>query len=222
MALQLALKKLPFAARKDMKIAITNLVDGRYSSKSDDSTEVKGEPEKATPTISKSKHANKAEPEPNGKSTNVGECVWNGVIKMPDVPAFDALISSIRGNVKHLVFPFALDVVGRIPPENVLKYIGEVQSTNEIALLLLSPKSIDDTNAYKTLVDYLHYSNRYGVIKTRCKLIKDFYVFPLRAGKSMPSVLMPADGKVDLVTYRTDLLLGIIVKKSKPVKLSGK
>lgn len=235
LALQLTLKKLPPMARKEMKAAITNLIDNRYSSarKSQHSAVIELDPVTPETEPSDAIETKNAQPNNGNEETAktavakliVAECpaqmttggetwqiVWSGPITMTAVTKFTISLSSIYGDASHLVFPLELDVIGRIVPETVYKYIATVKLTNEIALLRFSPVSKDDESAYQAFFKYLHSRHRFGVIHTRCKLIKDFYILPLTAGQKLPSILLPADGNVDLGAVRTDLLLGIIVK----------
>lgn len=227
LALQLTLKKLPPNARKDMKIAITSLVDQRYpiERKPKNFVDVKVKMEPLTPDTENgdATEAENATPTTVAKPTleersvqtapdNMAAMVWRGSLSMIDVTTFNISISSIYGDATHLVFPFELDVVGRIIPESVYEYIRKVSITNEIVLLRFSPGTSGDESAYKAFVHYLYSRHRFGVIHTRCRLIKDFYVLPLPAGRSLTSTLIPADGNVDLGVVCTDLLLGIVIK----------
>lgn len=139
--------------------------------------------------------------------------LWSGSISMIDVATFDISLRAIDGDPSHLTFPNELDVVGRIVPDTVCDYISKIKLTKEIVLLRFSPTTDDDQAAYQAFMQYLNMRNRLGVIQTKCKSIKDFYILPLPAHKSLPSVLLPADGRpIDLGADRSDLLIGIIVK----------
>lgn len=231
LALQLTLKKLPPNARNEMKMAITSLVDQRYSPGPLADVKVKTEPltpetengDSAEAEIAQSKDtieekkAMVTKPIREKRAVqmapgNMAAMVWSGVISMVDVATFKISVSSIYGDPSCLVFPYALDVVGRIVPETVYDYAAKVSLTNEIVLLRFAPVSDDDENAYKEFVKYLEARHRFGVIHTRCRLIKDFYVLSLPAGRSLSSTLMPSDVSVDLGAVRTDLLLGMVVK----------
>lgn len=139
--------------------------------------------------------------------------LWSGSISMVDVATFTISLSAIDGDASHLVFPNELDVVGRISPETVYDYISKIKLTKEIVLLRFSPTTDDDEAAYMAFMQYLEQRRRLGVLQTKCKTIKDFYILPLPAHKSLPSVLLPSDHRpIDLGANRNDLLIGIVVK----------
>lgn len=229
LALQLTLKKLPATARKEMKMAITSLIDHRYSStrKPANSIDVKIKVEPMSPETVMNTETEAKNTKPmvdtnsetlkmTSKATPLERAVmpiiWTGTICMVDMVPFGISLSTIYGDASQLVFPLELDVIGRIGPKSVYEYMANVKLTNGIALLRFAPVSKDDESAYKAFVEYLHLRQRFGVIQTRCKLIKDFYILPLMARQSLPSILMPDKDNVDLGANRTDLLLGIVVK----------
>lgn len=148
---------------------------------------------------------------PETLSNDASPILWSGSISMIDVATFGVSLSVIDGDPTHLVFPKELDVVGRIVPQHVSDYIAKIRSIKEIVLLRFSPTTEDDEAAYMAFVNYLDQRNRLGVIQTKCKAIKDFYILPLPAHKSLPSVV--TDGRsIDLGADRSGLLIGIIVK----------
>lgn len=181
------------------------------------------EPAAANSKKSQSNAANESDQEPSSTvtiptppetvSNDVSPILWSGSISMIDVATFGVSLSVIDGDPSHLVFPNELDVVGRIVPQHVCDYIAKIRSIKEIVLLRFSPTTEDDEAAYMAFVNYLDQRNRLGVIQTKCKSIKDFYILPLPAHKSLPSVLLPPDGRsIDLGADRSGLLIGIIVK----------
>lgn len=229
LALQLTMKKLPPDARRETKMAITKVLDERYSSKEKpvgakikvDQSTTKKENAARNETSKMASKKNCEKHAKHRKTVNVAPIIWSGSISMIDVTTFSISLSSIHGDPTHLGFPFELDVIGRISPESVYTYIACVKLINEIVLLRFSPVSEGDENAYRAFVKYLHSRHRFGVIHTRCKMIKDFYVLPLPAGQLLPPTLMPANAVVDLGADRTDLLLGVIVKrKAKSSKMT--
>lgn len=221
LALQLTMKKLPLEARREAKMAITKVFDQRYSSKQKQVEAKIGidrltpEKENAVNNETSKISAEKFSKEHVMRSTmeNVAPIIWSGSITMIDVATFSISLSVIHGDPTHFGFPFELDVIGRITPESVYTYISNVKSTNKIVLLRMSPMSKDDEIAYTAFVKYLHFRHRFGVIHTRCKLIKDFYVLPLQVGELLPPSLMPDNVVVDLGADRSDLLLGVIVQR---------
>lgn len=199
-------------------MAITKVLDQRYSSKQKH-VDAKIVVDPSTPENNANQTSKMAAKKTSKKhvvrrtTANVAPIIWSGSITMIDVTTFSISLSSIHGNPTHIVFPFELDVIGRISPESVYTYIPCVKHFNEIVLLRISPISNDDENAYTAFVKYFHSRDRFAVIHTRCKLIKDFYILPLRAGQLLSPSLMPANAFVDLGGDRTDLLLGVIVKR---------
>ncbi|KAM7362521.1 protein partner of snf isoform 2-T2 [Cochliomyia hominivorax] len=153
--------------------------------------------------------------------------LWTGNINMVDVTSFLLTIQPIVGNSTGLakLLPKELDVVGRIGPETVWDYISKIKKSpnKEIVVIRLIPANETETLAYKILYEYLDNRNRLGVIKSTSSQIKDFYIYPLGAGKNVPALLQTSES-VDFYDdpYRPDVLIGIIVrvvlsKRSMPV-----
>lgn len=223
LALQLTLKKLPPKVREDMKVTITNLFDIRYSSRqhqSEDDTDYD-----AKLLAHANAKLNKLKPELKDSavqtssmqlrpSCGVGDpaILWHGAVNMIGEVTFTAKLTAVHGGTAHLKFPFEMDIAGRITPETVYEYIAKVKRSNELVLLRFSPATKEDTDAYKYFIDYLHSRHRFGVIVTKCQLIKDFYVLPLIVGQTLPATLMPKNKEANIVANDTDLLFGVIVK----------
>lgn len=146
-------------------------------------------------------------------SSNAPTPIWTGSIFMVDVATFQIAMSSVVGDCSSVSkeMPDELDVVGRISPDTVWEYIGKIKRSinKEILVIRFDSATPDDKEAYFTLYKYLYSRKRFGVIKTKSSLIKDFYIFPLAAHKSMPSIVSNVGKEFD--QNRTDLLLGIIV-----------
>lgn len=140
--------------------------------------------------------------------------IWSGTISMVDIATFNISASVFSGDASSLEFPDELDIVGRIAPETVWDYINKIKSIKDVIVIRFAPMSDDDQSAYDTLLEYLDSRKRHGVIKPIPTFIKDFYIFPLPAYKSLPSVLQSGKGnKFEL--NRPDLLIGVIVPVSK-------
>lgn len=143
--------------------------------------------------------------------------LWTGNINMVDVTSFQLTIQPIVGNSMGLakLLPKELDVVGRIGPETVWDYISKIKKSpnKEIVVIRLIPSNETETLAYKILYEYLDNRNRLGVIRSTSSQIKDFYIYPLGAGKNVPPLLQPTE-PVDFYDdpYRPDVLIGIIVR----------
>lgn len=145
--------------------------------------------------------------------SDVENSLWSGTITMIDIATFQISIHGVSGDCDSIrnELPAELDVVGRIIPDTVWEYIDKIKKNKEILLIRLTAATEDDTDAYYELYKYLYTKKRLGVIKTISRSLKDFYVFPLAAHKSLPSVLQSIDGQ-GFENGRPDLLLGIIVK----------
>ncbi|XP_067615651.1 uncharacterized protein pps isoform X2 [Eurosta solidaginis] len=143
--------------------------------------------------------------------------IWNGNINMVDVASFQIVLQPVVGNFVNIgsLLPDELDVVGRIGPDTVWEYISKIKRSpnKEIVIIRLIPASESETAAYTVLFQYLENRNRLGVISTVSPQIKDFYIYPLGAGKEMPTVLLPTE-KVDFYEdpYRPDILVGVLVR----------
>ncbi|KNC31839.1 hypothetical protein FF38_12420 [Lucilia cuprina] len=143
--------------------------------------------------------------------------LWTGNINMVDVTSFQLTLQPIVGNSIGLakLLPKELDVVGRIGPETVWDYISKIKKSpnKEIVVIRLIPANESETIAYKILYEYLDNRNRLGVIKSTSSHIKDFYIYPLGAGKNVPALLQPSE-PVDFYDdpYRPDVLIGIIIR----------
>ncbi|XP_037819855.1 serine-rich adhesin for platelets [Lucilia sericata] len=143
--------------------------------------------------------------------------LWTGNINMVDVTSFQLTLQPIVGNSIGLakLLPKELDVVGRIGPETVWDYISKIKKSpnKEIVVIRLIPANESETIAYKILYEYLDNRKRLGVIKSTSSQIKDFYIYPLGAGKNVPALLQPSE-PVDFYDdpYRPDVLIGIIIR----------
>lgn len=143
--------------------------------------------------------------------------LWTGDINMVDVASFQLSVQPVLGNCTGLAKLLAkeLDVVGRIGPETVWDYISKIKKSpnKEIVIIRLIPASESETSAYKILYEYLDNRNRLGVVKSASPYIKDFYIYPLGAGKQMPTVLRHSE-PVEFYDdpFRPDMLIGIIVR----------
>lgn len=153
------------------------------------------------------------------KSLNdVESALWAGTITMIDIATFQISVHGVSGDCDSIRndIPTELDVVGRITPDTVWEYIDKIKKSKDILLVRLSAATEDDNDAYYVLYKYLYTKKRLGVIKTASRSIKDFYIFPLAAHKSLPSVLQSIEGQ-GFESGRPDLLLGIIVKTTNAV-----
>lgn len=143
--------------------------------------------------------------------------LWTGNINMVDVTSFQLSLQPVVGTSTGLakLLPKELDVVGRIGPETVWDYISKIKKSpnKEIVVLRLIPANETETSAYKILYEYLDNRSRLGVIKSISSQIKDFYIYPLGAGKTVPAQLQPSE-RVEFYEdpNRPDVLIGIIIR----------
>ncbi|XP_059615417.1 PHD finger protein 3 isoform X2 [Phlebotomus argentipes] len=147
--------------------------------------------------------------------------VWTGSINMVDVATFQISAFSVSGECEPVgkELPAALDIVGRISPETVWEYISKIKKSGNKEILIMQFKAETESEQakYFALYSYLDSRKRLGVVKTASTSIKDFYISPLAAHKSLPTVLLPIKG-IGFEDNRPDLLLGIIVMIKTGVK----
>uniref|UniRef100_A0A1B0DQZ4 Uncharacterized protein n=1 Tax=Phlebotomus papatasi TaxID=29031 RepID=A0A1B0DQZ4_PHLPP len=147
--------------------------------------------------------------------------IWSGSINMVDVATFQIAAFSVSGECEMVgkELPPALDIVGRISPETVWEYISKIKKSGNKEILIMQFKAETESEQakYSALYSYLDSRKRLGVVKTSSSTIKDFYISPLAAHKSLPTVLLPIKG-VGFEDNRPDLLLGIIVMIKSGIK----
>lgn len=139
--------------------------------------------------------------------------IYSGSMYMADVAKFDATASIVSGNVDEMKFASTMEIVGRIEPKTVWDYLGKVKKLPGKELVVLRFSSSNES-AYFTLFSYLHTRQRYGVIKSPCPTIKDFYLITVEANRPLPPVLLPIDGPgfIEGEEHKPDLLIGVILK----------
>lgn len=145
--------------------------------------------------------------------------IWKGNINMIDVASFQISLQPVLGNSLNLgkLLPIELDVVGRISPGTVWEYISKLRKSpnKEVIVTRLVPLNESEKASYTVLYQYLENRSRLGVIKTVSSHIKDFYIYPLGAGKTIPTVLTPSNGEhVELYedSNRPNIMLGILIR----------
>lgn len=141
--------------------------------------------------------------------------IYSGTMYMADIAKFDVTASIVSGNVDDLMKKFSptMEIVGRIEPKTVWDYLGKVKKIPGKELVVLRFSSTNES-AYFTLFSYLHTRQRYGVIKSSCPTIKDFYLITVEANRPLPPVLLPIDGPgfIEGEEHKPDLLIGVILK----------
>lgn len=148
--------------------------------------------------------------------------IYSGSMFMAEVAKFDVTASIVSGNVDDIIkkLPTSMEIVGRIEQNIVFDYLDKVKKHGkELALLRFAST---DESSYFSLFSYLNTRQRYGVIKSPCPTIKDFYLIPVEAGRSLPSVLLPiiGPGFIEGDDHKPDLLLGVILKISHDFKVN--
>jgi hypothetical protein len=141
--------------------------------------------------------------------------IYSGSMYMAEVAKFDVTASIVSGNVDDVMKKFSptMEIVGRIEPKTVWDYLGKVKKLPGKELVVLRFASTNES-AYFSLFSYLHTRQRYGVIKSSCPTIKDFYLITVEAKRPLPSVLLPIDGPgfIEGDEHKPDLLIGVILK----------
>lgn len=148
------------------------------------------------------------------------EPCWTGCITMPDTAKFSATARLLNGSVDFFEREIeqSLIVCGRITPDHMQGYIRALKSTkNEILIIQLFPLTEDDKSNFDTFFDYLYKRNRYGVIRTNHKTLKDFYVLPIHENSSLPDILRPLKGS-EIDRKDPNCLLGLLVRGIEKVK----
>lgn len=143
------------------------------------------------------------------------DAIWTGHMNLVDVVTFQVSITPLWGSSLFIEreFPVEMNIAGRIPPDVVMNYIDNAKHTKDIVILQLETQSDDNHEAYNVLHQHLKSNGRYGVIKCKSLVIKDFYVVPLAANKRLPDVYIRDKGaNMGIGTFNTDVLLAIIVK----------
>lgn len=148
--------------------------------------------------------------------------IYSGSMFMAEVAKFDVTASIVSGNVDDIIkkLPTSMEIVGRIEQNIVWDYLDKVKKHGkELALLRFAST---DESSYFQLFSYLNTRQRYGVIKSPCPTIKDFYLIPVEASRSLPSVLLPITGPgfIEGHDHKPDLLLGVILKMSNDSKVN--
>lgn len=143
------------------------------------------------------------------------EPLWRGSINMVDVAEISITAHELSGDCKGLTqeLPPSLDIVGRISPDTVWDYIGNMKSSNSkvISLLRLNATNVEEKMPYIALYSYLSSRNRLGVVKVMNKVVKDFYILPLASHRPIPQALLPLNGP-GFEESRPHLLLGIVIR----------
>lgn len=181
-------------------------------------------PPTLTPSITKPSPVPAIPPASSSSSSNASsspgtsaaqEPLWRGSINMVDVAEISITAHEVSGDCKGLTqeLPPSLDIVGRISPDTVWDYIGNMKSSNSkvISLLRLNATNVEEKMPYIALYSYLSSRNRLGVVKVMNKVVKDFYILPLASHRPIPQALLPLNGP-GFEESRPHLLLGIVIR----------
>ncbi|XP_075974182.1 protein partner of snf isoform X2 [Anticarsia gemmatalis] len=172
-----------------------------------------------TYTSKQEKVSAESDQEPSSTVDNSSAIVWSGCINMVDVARFYVAAHEVSGSCVDLEEDLSteLDIVGRINPDTVWDYITKMKKTSnkDIVILRLQTANDEEKMQYIALYSYLSSRNRLGVVKvSNMTTVKDFYIVPLPANTSLPSVLLPLDGP-GIGEIKTHLLIGIVIRQRK-------
>ncbi|KAL2103618.1 hypothetical protein ACEWY4_000486 [Coilia grayii] len=150
------------------------------------------------------------------------ETIWKGFLDMPTVAKFVTKGYLVSGTSKFFRedIPDTIHIGGRILPQTVWDYIEKVKTshTKDLCLIRFQPATDEEEVAYVSLFSYFNSRRRFGVVSDHCRYIKDFYLMPLGAQESIPSLLQPLNGP-GFEQNRPNLLLGLaILQKPKPLE----
>ncbi|XP_041953172.1 death-inducer obliterator 1 isoform X1 [Alosa sapidissima] len=148
------------------------------------------------------------------------ETIWKGFLNMQTVAKFVTKGYLVSGSSKYLNedIPDTIHIGGRILPQTVWEYVERVKASpsKDLCLIRFQPATDEEEVAYVSLFSYFNSRRRFGVVSNHCTYIKDFYLIPLGAHESVPSLLLPLEGP-GFEQKRPNLLLGLAVcQKPKP------
>ncbi|XP_062397744.1 death-inducer obliterator 1-like isoform X2 [Sardina pilchardus] len=142
------------------------------------------------------------------------ETIWKGFLNMQTVAKFVTKGYLVSGSSKYLNedIPDTIHIGGRILPQTVWEYVERVKASpsKDLCLIRFQPATDEEEVAYVSLFSYFNSRRRFGVVSNHCKYIKDFYLIPLGAHESVPSLLLPLEGP-GFEQKRPNLLLGLAV-----------
>lgn len=143
--------------------------------------------------------------------------VWNGIIDMPSLGAFQATAFSFSAYAPSgalddisTALPTTMNVIGRAYPDQICEYLMKIKESNEICVLVMFPSSPNDATMYSRLLTYLDTRNRIAVIQSNSPRVKKVYMMPLAANNSLPRNMLDFIGR-EIKAEHPDLLFVIIV-----------
>ncbi|EFX65711.1 hypothetical protein DAPPUDRAFT_32159, partial [Daphnia pulex] len=146
------------------------------------------------PSRSKDRHHRHRTPEQQSFSPEMGPVVWKGVINSAETGKVNVQALDMSGStdLADLEMPSSLDIVGRIRPEMVWEYVNQTRraGTRDIVVFKFTPASDSDRKHYSSFLSHMYKHNRFAVVGTVSKLIKDFYVVPLPKDSPIPLALV--------------------------------
>ncbi|XP_047145708.1 PHD finger protein 3 isoform X1 [Hydra vulgaris] len=140
--------------------------------------------------------------------------VWRGFVMMQKVAKFITTAYQVSGSCENLmqILPDTVHVCGRIPPDQVWEYLGQLKSGRKnkyIDVIRFEMSSKEEKTGYIKLYTYFYQRHRIGVVGNCSQGIKDMYILPLASQEAIPAELQPLPG---LPNPRPHMLLGIIVR----------
>ncbi|RKP06626.1 hypothetical protein THASP1DRAFT_31556, partial [Thamnocephalis sphaerospora] len=148
-----------------------------------------------------------------------GATIWTGRLFMPDVADLRCSAEQIAGETRldarawEDLLPAALSIDGRIPVVRTAEYLRQQLSSSSKQLLAVRFSSADARDAahLHSLWTYFHTRERYGVVGYTLPSVKDMYIVPLPASRSMPEFIASLPNDFANAPPDRDMLLGIIV-----------
>ncbi|XP_067935635.1 death-inducer obliterator 1-like [Watersipora subatra] len=156
-------------------------------------------------------------PTPVVKKRGSTPSAWKGFIDAPEISCkFFTTAHGVHGNSDCLKtdLPDSLQIVGRIHPNQVWEYIGQLRHTlsREVILIRFSAVNEEEKASYKVYFKYLSEKKRFGVVGNGSSDIKDMYIIPLPSHESLPVALKPYRHKVLADDNRPNMLVGLVVR----------
>lgn len=145
--------------------------------------------------------------------------VWRGVISLPQVCDVRVAVSWAQGHGRAKLANLLrspLSLPGRIKEEQVWPYLRKLsQGPRDIHVLIFRPSSSADRVAYITLFEYFHSRQRYGVVGSYNRSVKDMYLVPVTKATGIPAGLKALKVPGPKLQIEDDnMLLGVLITNS--------
>lgn len=155
-----------------------------------------------------------------GKANNV----WEGGIIMRAVSKFESYFQAISNceSLNEILTELNFTIIRRKQPDFVRDYLDAVGTSSKIDFLKLVPRAETEVPGYVELFSVLKKSNKIGVVKSKSKVIKDFYIIPFGKNESrfIPALQNYQDQDLFTDLTRPDLILGVVIREQDMVAVS--